>query len=180
MNKYIIALIILLLLAIFVPLFISNNNYKIMEEKENLILKSSAFENMGQIPSKYTCDEENRNPVFEISGVNAEAKSLVLIMDDPDAPTGTWDHWVKFNIPPTVSGIDEGIEPEGISGKGTSGNFEYKGPCPPDREHRYFFKLYSLDSELNLPEGSSKREVEDAMEGHVLQSTELVGLYERK
>lgn len=146
---------------------------------DTLKLTSSSFEHNGKIPSRLTCDGEGVNPSLQISGVNEEAKSLVLIMDDPDAPSGTWNHWVKFNISTSTTEIKEAEEPDGISGVGTSGNKDYFGPCPPDREHRYFFKLFSLDTELELGEGATKREVEKAMEGHILQQTELVGLYER-
>jgi Raf kinase inhibitor-like YbhB/YbcL family protein len=111
--------------------------------------------------------------------VSAEAKSLVLVMDDLDASDGVWDHWIKFNIPVTTKEINEGEEPEGISGKGTGENLDYFGPCPPENEHRYVFKLYSLDTELTLPEGSTKVEVEEEMVGHILQEVELVGKYKR-
>ena len=146
---------------------------------ETLILTSPSFGNNGNIPSQYTCDGEGVNPALEISGVSENAKSLVLIMDDPDAPSGTWDHWVKFNISTSTKEIKEANEPEGVSGVGTSGNREYFGPCPPDREHRYFFKLFSLDKMLELEEGATKKEVEKAMEGHILQRAELIGFYER-
>jgi Raf kinase inhibitor-like YbhB/YbcL family protein len=150
------------------------------ELKGNMKLTSSVFENNKSIPSKYTCDGENINPPLEISEVPEGSQSLVLIMDDPDAPAGTWDHWIVFNIPSDVSNIAEGEEPAGIHGKGTSNNLNYNGPCPPDKEHRYFFKLYALDAELNLPEGSSKREVEEAMQGHILDQARLIGLYDRQ
>lgn len=153
------------------------NNQDIL--MDTLKLTSSAFELNGKIPSQYTCDGEGINPPLRISGVDEKAKSLVLIMDDPDAPSGTWDHWVKFNISTSTTEIKERSEPDGVSGTGTSGNKEYFGPCPPDREHRYFFKLFSLDTELELEEGATKKEVEKAMKGHILQSAELIGLYER-
>ena len=147
-------------------------------------LTSPAFEHGGKISSKYTCDGENINPPLAISDVPPGAGSLVLIMDDPDVPKhvradGMWDHWVVFNIPATLRDIGEGKEPEGTHGVGTGGNVNYAGPCPPDREHRYFFKLYALDTELNLPEKATKGQVEKAMEGHVIEKTELMGRYER-
>lgn len=147
-------------------------------------LKSSAFENEGQIPSKYTCDGENVSPPLTITGVPAEAKSLVLIMDDPDVPPnvredGMWDHWVVFNIPPDVGEIPEGKEPAGTPGIGTGGNTAYYGPCPPDREHRYFFKLYALSDKLDLPEKSDKITVERALDGRVIDRAVLMGRYER-
>lgn len=153
-----------------------NNQNQIMN---TLKLTSSAFEHNGKIPSKYTCDGEGINPAFEISGVDENAKSLVLIMDDPDAPSGVWDHWVKFNIATSTTEIKKASEPKGTSGVGTGGNKDYFGPCPPDREHRYFFKLFALDIELELEEGATKKQVEKAMEGHILQQAELIGLYER-
>jgi Raf kinase inhibitor-like YbhB/YbcL family protein len=148
-------------------------------------LTSSAFELGGKIPSKHTCDGEDTNPPLTVSEVPPGTKSLVLIMDDPDVPThiredGMWDHWVVFNIPPDLHEIKEGGEPRGIHGIGTGGNLEYFGPCPPDGEHRYFFKLYALDIELDLEEKATKHQVERAMEGHVLEKSELMGRYERK
>jgi Raf kinase inhibitor-like YbhB/YbcL family protein len=147
-------------------------------------LTSSAFDHEGNIPAKYTCDGENINPALTLSDIPSEAKSLVLIMDDPDVPKhlrddGMWDHWVVFNIPSSLREIKEGEEPAGNHGIGTSGNVSYMGPCPPDREHRYYFKLYALDKELDLPEKAAKHQVEEAMEGHVLAKAELMGRYER-
>jgi hypothetical protein len=100
-------------------------------------------------------------------------------MDDPDAPAGIWDHWIVFNMAPALTQIEEGVEPAGVHGLGTSGNLKYHGPCPPSGEHRYFFKLYALDGMLDLGEGASKQEVERAMEGHVIDQVELVGKYRR-
>ncbi|HLC86003.1 MAG TPA: YbhB/YbcL family Raf kinase inhibitor-like protein [Candidatus Nanoarchaeia archaeon] len=145
-------------------------------------LTSSVFENNGEIPSKYTCNGENISPPLEIHDVPKSSKSLVLIMDDPDAvkPAGkVWDHWVVFNIPVTTKEIEEGSNPQGVMGKNTRGNLNYGGPCPPDTKHRYFFKLYALDSSLNLKEGSTKNEVEEAMKDHILEQATLMGTYER-
>ncbi|PIO08546.1 YbhB/YbcL family Raf kinase inhibitor-like protein [Candidatus Pacearchaeota archaeon CG10_big_fil_rev_8_21_14_0_10_34_12] len=143
-------------------------------------LRSPAFENGGKIPSKYTCDSEDLSPRLEISNIPEGTKSLVLIMDDPDAPIGMWVHWVVFNISPETKVIPEGEEPKGIHGKGTGGNKDYMGPCPPGGEHRYFFKLYALDTELDLNEGATKTDVEGAMENHILEKSELVGKYKRE
>jgi len=150
----------------------------------NMKISSPAFEHNTSIPQKYTCDGEGVNPLLEISGVPEEAKSLVLIMEDPDVPKsiredGMWDHWIKFDMSPSITQIEEGAEMEGISGKGTAGNLDYQGPCPPDREHRYFFKLYALDGVLGLPQGVSKKDVEKAMEGYIIEKAELIGLYDR-
>jgi len=147
-------------------------------------LISTAFENEGKIPSKYTCDSDNVSPQLSISEVPAEAQSLILIMDDPDVPKhiredGMWDHWVVFNIPPDIREIPEGKEPPGTPGLGTNGDTGYFGPCPPDREHRYFFKLYALDTKLDLPEKTDKLSVEKAMTQHVIDQAYLMGRYER-
>ena len=143
-------------------------------------LTSSVFQNNESIPSKYTCDAENVSPALMISGVPAGAKSLALIMHDPDAPReGGFTHWVRFNIPPQTTEISEATEPEGIAGAGGSGKGGYVGPCPPSGEHRYFFYLYALNAELTLPVGATKAEVEAAMQGHILAGTELIGRYSK-
>lgn len=147
-------------------------------------LTSPVFQEKGIIPSLYTCEGKNINPPLEISGVPAQAKSLVLIMDDPDVPKtlrpdGMYDHWVVFNIPPATHKIAENSTPHGIIGKSTNGKNQWVGPCPPDREHRYFFKLYALDKLLDLPAGSTKKEVEQAMKGHIIAECQLMGRYEK-
>jgi Raf kinase inhibitor-like YbhB/YbcL family protein len=100
-------------------------------------------------------------------------------MDDPDAPSGTWVHWVAFNISSNTRFIPAGADPGGMFGRGTDGSLSYKGPCPPDGRHRYFFKLYALDETIELPEGASKSEVERAMHGHIIESVTLMGRYAR-
>lgn len=147
-------------------------------------LQSPAFHDREIIPSLYTCEGKNIIPPLDISGVPPEAKSLVLIMDDPDVPKslrpdGMYDHWVVFNIPPSVHKIHEGSPPPGVHGKSTHGKNQYTGPCPPDREHRYFFKLYALDTLLDLPQGATKKEVEHALRGHILAECQLLGRYEK-
>jgi len=145
-------------------------------------LKSSVFENNGKIPSKYTCDGDNINPQLTISDVPKNAKSLVLIMDDPDAvkPAGkVWDHWIIFNINPETKEISEAKEPQGVQGITSFGQLGYGGPCPPDAEHKYLFKLYALDIELDLREGVTKENVEKEMKEHIIEKTELIGRYER-
>ncbi len=153
----------------------------------HITLRSPSFENGKSIHSKFTCDGENINPELLIESVPAETKSLVLIMDDPDIPEtakktyniDVWDHWIMFNIPPDTAVIKEGESPEGVSGANTRGGTDYKGPCPPDREHRYFFKIYALDKMLDLPSGSPKANIEKAMDGHIIAEGELIGLYKR-
>jgi Raf kinase inhibitor-like YbhB/YbcL family protein len=150
-----------------------------------LVLTSPAFSHQGEIPRKYTCKGENISPPLALQGVPSETKSLVLLMDDPDIPEAAkekfnirvWDHWIVFNILPTTRVIPEGKNPVGVLGKNTRGNLGYGGPCPPDREHRYFFKLYALSQMLSLPEGSTKQSVEEAMEGLILAQTELIGRF---
>lgn len=148
-------------------------------------LASPSFKTNGEIPSKFTCDGTNTSPELVFSNVPAEAKSLVLIMDDPDIPQfvkdrfgiEVWDHWVVFNIPPDTKIVKEGTEPKGVHGKGTSGNLKYHGPCPPDKEHKYIFKLYALNTTLSLPEGSTKARVEQAMGKNIISKSELMGRY---
>lgn len=153
-----------------------------------LTLTSSAFENGASIPSRFTCDGVQVSPPLSISGVPEDAKSLVLIMDDPDVPKalkpdGIFDHWVLFNIPTETREILEGGS-VGVSGANGAGKNAYASPCPPPQyepsQHRYFFKLYALDAELLLSAGASKAEVESAMQGHIMAHTELMGVYKRK
>lgn len=129
-------------------------------------ISSSAFGNNEYIPSKYTCDGENINPSLEFSGV-PDSQSLVLIMDDPDAPMGTWVHWIIWNIDSKTTGIKENSVPIGaIQGKNSSATNKYIGPCPPSGTHRYFFKLYSLDVKLDLAPDTDKAGLEKAIQGH--------------
>ena len=155
-----------------------------------LTLTSSAFPNGGMIPAKYTCDgDRTLSPPLTIAGVPKGAKSLVLIMDDPDVPKqlrpeGVFDHWVVFNIPPDTTSIGEGGPVPGISGANGRGDAAYTGPCPPPEyepsEHRYIFKLYALDSLLSLGTGATKKEVLDALASVRIEEAELVGRYSRK
>lgn len=148
-------------------------------------LKSPAFENHGPIPEQYTCEGKDINPPLEFIDVPKEAISCVLIMDDPDVPAfirkdQMWVHWVIYNIPPATKAIPENSTPPGVLGKGSRGDTHYQGPCPPDREHRYFFKLYALDTLLKLKPGASKAEVEVSMAHHVIEKAELIGVYCKK
>ena len=160
-------------------------------------ISSIAFEDGGLIPAEYTCDGANKNPPLTFEAVPAEAKSLVLIMEDRDdpkdlVPSGVFDHWVVFNISPKVPGVAPltGMAAAGGDvagqtaalgslGSNTAGQVAYTGPCPPDREHRYFFALYALDTQLALKKGVTKTEVLGAMEGHVIAKAELMGRYNR-
>ena len=143
-------------------------------------LTSAAFVNNGLIPSEFTCDGSDTSPPLAISEVPKNAKSLALIMDDPDAPIGIFVHWVVWNIPPDIREIRKGAEPSGVQGKTDFRKSGYGGPCPPSGIHRYFFKLYALDTLLDLPEGLSKKDVEKAMQGHIIEKAELVSTYKRR
>ena len=154
----------------------------VREETEVVSMKltSPAFGHNGKIPSEYTCDGSDTSPELNIADIQKNAKSLVLINDDPDAPVGIWDHWIVFNIPPTTAKISKGEEPTGVGGKNSWSRTGYGGPCPPSGVHRYFFKLYALDTELGLKEGATKKEIEAAMKGHILAQAELIGTYQRQ
>jgi len=144
-------------------------------------ISSSAFQNNQPIPIKYTCDGENINPPlsFDIRGEKV-AVSYVLIMDDPDAPGGIYTHWLVWNISSNCTDVFENSVPlKGIEGVNSSGSKGYMGPCPPFGVHRYVFKLYALDSKIDLPEGSNRGQLENVMKGHVISQAELVGLYSR-
>jgi len=144
-------------------------------------LTSAAFQANGEIPSKYTCDGLNVSPPLIIEGVPAGAKSLVLIVDDPDAPVGDWVHWLVWNIKPETKEIAENSVPEGaVQGTTDFGKPGWGGPCPPSGIHHYQFKLYALDAELSLSSGTKKADLEKAVSPHTIDSTLLVGLYQRK
>ncbi|MFC2174812.1 YbhB/YbcL family Raf kinase inhibitor-like protein [archaeon] len=141
-------------------------------------LTSSAFGEMQPIPAKYTCDGDDVNPPLDVSDVPEGTKSLALIVDDPDAPLGIWVHWVVWNLP--VKNMPENkLEFGGIQGMNSFGKLDYGGPCPPSGKHRYFFKMYALDTKLDLEDGLSKEELERAMDSHILAQAQLVGTYER-
>ncbi len=152
----------------------------------NIEVKSSAFQDGAMIPKLYTCDGKDISPPLFWSGVPAEAKSLTLIMDDPDAPRGTWVHWVLFNIPPNTKSLEENLPrtqslPNGAKhGNNSWPKLGYGGPCPPGGTHRYYFKVYALDTLLPLNTGATKAQLLKAMEGHILAEGQLMGKYTRK
>jgi len=146
-----------------------------------LKLSSQAFNPSALIPAKYTCDGQDVNPPLLIENIPAETKSLALIVDDPDAPAGTWVHWVVWNISPATSEIKEHSLPSGAQeGMTDFRRRGYGGPCPPSGTHRYFFKLYALDTMLSLSPNATKAALESSMKGHILSQAELMGLYKRK
>jgi Raf kinase inhibitor-like YbhB/YbcL family protein len=143
-------------------------------------ITSSAFQEGGNIPSKFTCDGSDTSPPLQITGIPSEAKSLVLIADDPDAPSGLFTHWLVWNIAPQTNSIGEGSAPKGVHGTNDFGKSGYGGPCPPSGTHRYSFKIFALDRELDLRSGEKRSQVDAAMKGHVIAQGELVGRYSRK
>ena len=150
-----------------------------------LEISSSAFAEGEMIPTRYTCDGPDVSPDLSWSGVPETAKSLALICDDPDAPMGTWVHWVLFNMPASADGLPAGVQPDATLENGArhgTNDFRrlgYGGPCPPGGTHRYFFKLYALDSALDLESGITKARLLEAMKGHILAEAHLMGKYKR-
>lgn len=155
-------------------------------DKLTLKLTSTAFVEGGTIPSQYTCDGQNVSPPLAWSDLPEAAKTLALIADDPDAPRGTWVHWVVYQIPATERGLPENVparetlDDGARQGKNDFKNTAYGGPCPPSGTHRYFFKLYALDTDLNLPPGATKDQLLKSMEGHILAQGQLMGRYARQ
>jgi Raf kinase inhibitor-like YbhB/YbcL family protein len=140
-----------------------------------LTVMSTAFREGGDIPMKYSCEGENINPPLDIKGLPSGTKTLAIITEDPDTGHGVFDHWLVWNIPPNKP-VEENNAP-GVYGKNDFGNRGYGGPCPPKGKHRYFFYVYALDAELDLPPGSTKAALKRAMEGHILAVGELMGYY---
>lgn len=150
------------------------------ENQKEIQVRSSAFGNNQQIPKKYTCDGENISPPLSIESVPDEAVSLVLTVDDPDAPGGTWTHWMVWNIPAQTRVIEEGKLPTGaVEGKNSFGNIGYGGPCPPSETHRYVFKVYALDTKISPKNDISLRQLEDFIKGKTIAEGTLVGTYTR-
>ncbi len=146
----------------------------------SLELTSDAFANGQSIPVKYSCNGKNISPALAWNEPPASTQSFVLIVDDPDAPMGTWVHWVLFNIPDSTRSLQENTDTSAMSaGKNSSGNIHYDGPCPPSGTHRYFFKLYALDSTLSLSPSATKEQVLKAAEGHILAQGELMGTFSK-
>lgn len=150
-----------------------------------LSLTSNAFASGQNIPSKYSCVGREISPDLAWTGAPAATKSFALIVDDPDAPMGTWVHWLVYNIPATTHNLPEAVSAGaqlrdgGLQGKNSSGKLGYNGPCPPSGTHRYFFKLYALDTVLNLSSGASKDQLLKAMDGHILAQGELAGTFSK-
>jgi Raf kinase inhibitor-like YbhB/YbcL family protein len=154
---------------------------------KRLVLTSSAFRDGERIPVRHTCDGEDLSPPLAWTGVPVETRSFALICDDPDAPRGTWVHWLIWNLPADAIELAEGVPPQpelrsgARQGLNDGGELGYSGPCPPPgKPHRYFFRLHALDTSLNLPAGVHRAELEEAIRGHVLARGTLMGTYERR
>ncbi|HSX24604.1 MAG TPA: YbhB/YbcL family Raf kinase inhibitor-like protein [Candidatus Andersenbacteria bacterium] len=146
-----------------------------------MTLTTTAFENGQGIPATYTCDGTDAMPNLTIAGVPKGAKSLAIIMNDPDSPSGTWTHWTIWNIPPNTTELLEGKLPQGaVEGKTSFGKTGYGGPCPGKGEHRYFFTLYALDTMLTISADADVDVVTHARDGHIMEKTDVMGTYERK
>ncbi len=174
------------LLAVSQPVSGQKPGKTAKKEVENMVLTSPAFKEGEIIPRDYTCEGKDLSPPLQWKGVPESTESFALICDDPDAPGGTWVHWVIWNIPATASGLPEGLEPEKElkdgtrQGKNDFRRIGYGGPCPPPGPaHRYFFKLYALDRKLELRAGATKPELLKAMQGHILAEAHLMGKYKR-
>lgn len=147
-------------------------------------ITSSAFTDGKAIPSEFTCDGRQVSPPLQFTGIPSAAKSLVLIMEDPDVPRsirpdGLFVHWMVWNVPTTTTALAAGAVPPGVSGKNSGGNIGYTSPCPPSGEHRYYFRLYALDTDLVLPSNATKADLLRAMQNHLLDQAELMGRYGR-
>lgn len=176
------AFLIIGLIIIFVAAFYLKKVaiFELSSMKEGKMKLTTVFEHNGNIPSEYTCDGKDLAPLLTISDVPESAKELVLIVDDPDAPMGTWVHWVLYNIPISTRQIDAKNLPAGAKeGITDFGRIGWGGPCPPSGTHRYFFKLYAIDKNLDLPPAQTKEQIEQAIKGHIIEKTELIGLYKR-
>lgn len=182
-NILIFTLIVIFIIVfgiLFAILKSNNNKSHLGKIKEGNMKLTTVFADGEKIPSEYTCDGEDLAPKLTISEVPESAKSLVLIVDDPDAPMGTWVHWLLYNIPADTKEIDANNLPiETKSGKTDFGRTGWGGPCPPSGTHRYFFKLYAVDKTLDLPQGAKKAQLESAIKNHVIEKSELIGLYKR-
>ncbi len=147
-----------------------------------LAVTSPAFAAGNPIPAKFTCEGQDLSPALRVSGMPPSAKSLVLVMDDPDAPRGLWTHWTAWDLPPGLADIPEGFRPAtqgGIEGKTSAGSTGYHGPCPPGGTHRYFFHVYGMDKTLGLAAGADRGALDRAMRGHVVAEGSLMGTFSR-
>lgn len=182
LNKICLILITFLFLTAFST---EKNSIQKKEKTMKITITSNAFQEGGIIPKKYTCDGENISPQLAWNNIPQGTKSLAIINDDPDAPVGTWVHWVIYNIPPDSKELLEHVLPQKVLQNGTkqgTNDFRkigYGGPCPPGGTHRYYFKIYALDKMLTEEAGMTKAQLLKAMEGHILAEGQLMGKYKR-
>jgi Raf kinase inhibitor-like YbhB/YbcL family protein len=151
-----------------------------MAAEGNLRIRTTAWSGGREIPAKYTCTGSGTSPSLQIDGTPAAAKSLVLIVDDPDAPAGLFTHWMVWNMDPKMKMIGEGGLPGGLAGRNDFGENGYGAPCPPSGSHRYYFRVFALDRRLDLAAGSNRRQLDAAMKGHVIVQGEFMGRYSKK
>lgn len=183
MIKYLFTILFLFSLVLFGCKGQTDNQSK--GEEMNINIISSAFSDGELIPPQYTCDGSDISPQLEWDGIPEGTKEIALICDDPDAPMGTWVHWVLYNIPPGVNNLPEGVSAittlknGAVQGTNDFHKIGYGGPCPPSGTHRYFFKLYALDAKLNLKPGKTKTDLLAIMEGHIIAEGQLMGKYKR-
>jgi Raf kinase inhibitor-like YbhB/YbcL family protein len=172
--------IIVLILAIFIGRELLRRNWsKNQFLKNTMQITSVAFEGNQAIPKEYTCDGADVNPELNITGVPSGAKSFALIMDDPDSPQGTFTHWLVWNLEPSAMAIKKSSKPDGLEGTNAVGKIGYTGPCPGKGMHHYHFKLFALDALIMADQGAKRDVLEAAMNGHVIETAELIGTYER-
>lgn len=176
-SLWIIATIIILFGAIIIIFEPQTKDQSV--KNSTLKLTSPAFDNGNMIPVNYTCQGQNINPPLEISGVPPQTKSLVLVMDDPDSSLKSWTHWIVYSIPPETNLVQAGVAP-GVQGVNSWSEAGYGGPCPPSGQHRYVFKLYALDISPQFIKTPTRSDLETLMKGHILDQTQLTGLYSKK
>jgi len=182
MKKSVIIAVIVVLAIIIFSFVALNGDDEITQQDSTTILtlSSPAFQNNQPIPQKYTCDGEDISPPLTIENVPEGTQSLVLIMDDPDAPSGTWVHWIVFNIDPETTSIAEDSVPRDALQSSNSWRLTgYGGPCPPSGTHRYMFKLYALDFKIRVTKGNQVIDVEQEIQGHIIEQTTLIGTYSK-
>lgn len=189
MKKVLIIIISFIIIGAVLYFILISNSFDLQQENsEEIILDdstmqitSSAFKNEGAIPGKYTCDGDDENPPLSFTNIPNKTQSLVLVVEDPDAPVGTWTHWLVWNIDPLITQIQRNAVPENsVQGYNSWERNDYGGPCPPSGTHRYFFKLYALDTKLDLAPSADKAALEQEIEGHILAKSELIGTYSRE
>jgi Raf kinase inhibitor-like YbhB/YbcL family protein len=185
MSKNLFSIILLLAVISIMISNISSTAAKV-KKKMKLTITSSTFKNGEFIPSRYTCDGLNISPPLKFTGIPGQTKSIALIADDPDAPMGTWVHWVLFNLPKNTTQLmedvpkDKTLDNGAKQGVNSGNNIGYAGPCPPSGTHRYFFKVYALDTVISLDSGITKAQLLSAIEGHIIADGQLMGKYARK